>query len=136
MCHLFMLTLAARMVFGSVPASPQAPKPNEKAVAELKAAVAQKRAELTLLEAELARVDPAAKQFTKADYEAITIGMSYKKAERAVGVPGQEVSQEVKADTRGETLFVIYVRKNPDGSFISATFKQDSLIAKHQTGIK
>lgn len=81
-----------------------------------------------------ARQEPARPEptVTKAKYDAIATGMSYREACDALGESGEELSRN---DLAGTTT-VMYGWKNPDGSNMNAMFQNDKLVQKAQFGLR
>lgn len=68
------------------------------------------------------------RSFSRIDYEQLRIGMSLTDVRAAILNSGVEVSRSSTVAT--------FVWENPDGSKIIATFENDKLKSKEQTGLK
>lgn len=89
-------------------------------------------------EAKVSRIATAGRQITRADFDLLSTGMSYSDACLDLGVDGQVLARcrfdgEPGAMESIET--VVYGWVNADGSGINATFQNDSLIWKGQSGL-
>jgi hypothetical protein len=68
---------------------------------------------------------------TMTAYNTITIGESYESCVYVIGAPGEEIS---RSDFAGNTT-VTYSWKNANGSNMIATFQNDRLVSKAQSGL-
>lgn len=81
--------------------------------------------------------EPAAEEeedseVTKAEYDQIKNGMSYKEVVSIIGFEGEENSQNEIAGTKT----IMYTWMNDNGSNMNAMFQNDKLIQKAQFGLK
>ncbi len=68
---------------------------------------------------------------TKAEYDLLSEGMSYREAVAVIGAPGEEIS---RSDLAGFTT-IMYSWMNPNGSNMNAMFQNDKLVQKAQFGL-
>jgi hypothetical protein len=69
---------------------------------------------------------------TKAKYDSVAKGMSYREVRDVIGFAGEEMSRS----TVGGIETVMYSWANPDGSNMNATFQDDRMEMKAQFGLK
>jgi hypothetical protein len=75
---------------------------------------------------------------TKAEYDQLETGMSYDQVKSIIGDPGTQTMNDVAVGMASGTnqKLTTYTWKNPDGSIASASFENDKLTIKMQTGLK
>jgi len=89
--------------------------------------------------ADRAREAARQQQVTRAEFEAIEIGMSYRDVVRTVGCEGQEESRVYVEGVSGiapPSTIVSYRWQNPDFSTMNITFENDKANTKLQFGLK
>ena len=69
---------------------------------------------------------------SKAKYDQIKTGMSYEEVKKIIGSDGEQRS----SSSIGNSSYVSYVWKGPKFSRISASFRNDKLSSKSQSGLK
>jgi hypothetical protein len=72
------------------------------------------------------------KVVTKAHYDALKTGITYKEAVKIIGWEGEELSRSELAGM----IAIMYSWRNPDFSNMTAMFQNDKLTTKGQFGLK